>query len=217
MMERIDSPRRGPGRPRRDERAATSESILAVAVGLFARHGFAAVSLRQIAEAAGVDVATVHHHTGGKAALYEACFGVVYEAERAALGPVLADARLALPDGADAVLPVLHRLVDTFVDFLEAHPENTGLWLRRWLDPAGHEGLDERYSAPLYDRVADVLAAADAAGILHEPAPHTAVRSLIWALHAHAVQVLHAGPDPDRQREARAFAHRWLRRMYGTA
>ncbi|MFI5907497.1 TetR/AcrR family transcriptional regulator [Dactylosporangium sp. NPDC051541] len=216
-MEHQETPRRGPGRPRRDERAATSESILAVAVGLFARHGFAAVSLRQVAEAAGVDVATVHHHTGGKAALYEACFGLVFAAERDALAPVLIDARLALPGGPDAVLPVLHRLVDTFVDFLEAHPENTGLWLRRWLDPAGHEGLDERYSAPLYGEVADILAAADAAGVLHEPAPRTAVRSLIWALHAHAVHVLHEGPDADRQREARAFAHRWLRRMYETA
>ncbi|GAA3454536.1 TetR/AcrR family transcriptional regulator [Dactylosporangium matsuzakiense] len=216
-MEQRETPRRGPGRPRRDERAATRESILLVAVGLFARHGFAAVSLRQVAEAAGVDVATVHHHTGGKAALYEACFGVVFAAERAALAPVLEDARLALPGGADAVLPVLHRLVDTFVDFLEAHPENTGLWLRRWLDPAGHEGLDERYSAPLYGEVARLLAAADAAGILHEPAPHTAVRSLIWALHAHAVQVLHEGPDADRQRAVRTFAHRWLRRMYGAA
>ncbi|WP_433200068.1 TetR/AcrR family transcriptional regulator [Dactylosporangium sp. CS-047395] len=216
MMHSTDTPKRGPGRPRLADRAATRESILHVAVGLFARHGFAAVSLRQVAESAGVDVATVHHHTGGKAALYDACFGLIYETERSYLASTLTDARLALPEGADAVLPALHRLVDTFVDFLEEHPENTGLWLRRWLDPTGHEGLDERYAAPLYDRVADILAAADDEGILHEPDPHTAVRSLIWALHAHAVHVLHEGPDPDRQREARAFAHRWLRRMYGT-
>lgn len=215
-MDSLNTPRRGPGRPRRGQ-PDTRETILRAAVGLFARHGFAAVGVRQVAEAAGVDVATVHHHTGGKAALYEACFGLVFEAERAALAPVIADARLALPDGADAVLPVLHRLVDTFVDFLEEHPENTGLWLRRWLEPAGHEGISERYADPLYRQVEEVLAAADAAGVLHEPAPRTAVRSLIWALHAHAVQVLHEGPDPARQREARAFAHRWLRRMYGTA
>ncbi|WP_433040464.1 TetR/AcrR family transcriptional regulator [Dactylosporangium sp. CS-033363] len=217
MMTSTDSPKRGPGRPRLAERAATRESIVRVATGLFARHGYAAVSLRQVAEGAGVDVATVHHHTGGKAALYDACFELIYKTERAYLASALTDARLALPEGADAVLPALHRLVDKFVDFIEEHPENTGLWLRRWLDPPGHEGLDERYAAPLYDGVGDILAAADEEEILHEPDPYTAVRSLIWAMHAHAVQVLHEGPDDRRQREARAFAHRWLRRMYGTA
>jgi AcrR family transcriptional regulator len=183
--------------------------ILRVATDLFARKGFDAVSVRAVADAAGVDVATVHHHAGGKLVLYQSCFAQVFEAERRALEPVIA----AASDG--DLLAALHRVLDAFVDFLEERPETTGLWLRRWLEPERHAGLDERYSMPLYEQVERVLAAADKAGVLHEPQPHLAVRSLIWAVHAHAVTGLHDGIPADSRFALRAFVHRWLDRMYG--
>lgn len=198
-MDDMNTPRRRPGRPPQADPQATRERIVAVATGLFARHGFDAVSVRQVADAAGVDVATVHHHTGGKAVLYESCFARVFTAEQRALEPVLGGS------------PDLHRVLDAFLDFLEEWPENTGLWLRRWLDPTRHQGIDERYSMPLYERVERLLAAAG------EPHPRIAVRSLIWAVHAHAVRALH-GEVPDEERAAlREFAHRWVSRMYPSA
>jgi AcrR family transcriptional regulator len=206
MMEDLHSARRRPGRPRAADAEPTRETILRAATGLFARHGFDAVSVRAVAEAAGVDVATVHHHAGSKAGLYQACFAAVFEAERRALEPVIR---------ATHDMPGLHRVLDAFVDFLEERPETTGLWLRRWLDPGRHEGVDERYSAPLYEQVQAVLAAAHKAGVLHEPQPHLAVRSLIWAVHAHTVTLLHGDVPADTRFALRAFVHRWLDRMYG--
>ncbi|GAB3828139.1 TetR/AcrR family transcriptional regulator [Dactylosporangium cerinum] len=210
-MDDLNSTRRRPGRPRAGDAGPTRDVILRVATDLFARNGFDAVSLRAVADAAGVDVATVHHHAGGKLVLYQSCFALVFEAERRALEPVIAAA--AEPGG--DLLAALHRVVDAFVDFLEERPETTGLWLRRWLEPQRHAGIDEQFSTPLYDQVERVLAAADRAGVLHEPQPHLAVRSLIWAVHAHAVTGLHGEIPADSRFALRAFVHRWLERMYG--
>lgn len=210
----MNIPRRRPGRPRKDDQRDTGELILRAATELFARRGFDAVGVRDVATAAGVDVATVHHHLGSKAQLYEACFARVFVAESQALGAAIADARAALAEGTVDLLPALHQVIDAFVDFLEERPETTGLWLRRWLDPQRHAGLDEHYSLPLYTQVKDVLAAAHAAGVLDEPTPHLAVRSLVWTVHAHVVIIL-AGELSEAQRgELRAFVHRWLDRMY---
>ncbi|MEV0128770.1 TetR/AcrR family transcriptional regulator [Dactylosporangium sp. NPDC050688] len=210
-MEDLNSTRRRPGRPRAADAVDTREVILRVATDLFARNGFDAVTVRAVADAAGVDVATVHHHAGGKLGLYRACFALVFEAERRALEPVIA-AAAANADG--DLLAALHRVLDAFVDFLEERPETTGLWLRRWLEPDRHAGIDEQFSMPLYEQVQQVLAAADKAGVLHEPQPHLAVRSLIWAVHAHAVTGLHGDVPADSRFALRAFVHRWLDRMY---
>lgn len=50
------------------------ERILDTAERLFARHGFYGVSVRDITEAAGVDVALVNYHFGSKRALFAAVF-----------------------------------------------------------------------------------------------------------------------------------------------
>ncbi|WP_442934676.1 TetR/AcrR family transcriptional regulator [Micromonospora sp. CPCC 205739] len=210
-------PRRRPGRPRRDEARQTREVVLAAATELFARRGFDAVGLREVAAAAGVDVATVSHHTGTKAELYDACFARVFAAERAALEEATAHARTALDAGPGEALRALHELVDVFVDFLEDRPETTALWLRRWLEPQRHAELDERYAAPLYRLVAELLTAAAATGALAEPTPHVTVRSLVWAVHGHVVALAAGGGSQARERrEFRAFVHRFLDGLYGS-
>src|SRR5579864_7715057 len=50
------------------------DRILDAAERLFARHGFYGVSVRDITEAAGVDVALVNYHFGGKRELFTAVF-----------------------------------------------------------------------------------------------------------------------------------------------
>src|ERR1700682_4485329 len=50
------------------------ERILDAAERLFARHGFYGVSVRDITEEAGVDVALVSYHFGGKRELFTAVF-----------------------------------------------------------------------------------------------------------------------------------------------
>ncbi|WP_442933582.1 TetR/AcrR family transcriptional regulator [Micromonospora sp. CPCC 206060] len=209
-------PRRRPGRPRRDENLQTRERVLAAATTLFARRGFDAVGLREVAASAGVDVATVAHHTGTKAQLYEACFARVFEAEKVVLEQAARRVRAASTARPRRTLAGLHELIDVFVDFLEQRPETTALWLRRWLEPHRHADLDQRYAAPLYELVEQLLVEAAATGSLVEPTPHVAVRSLVWAVHGHVV-ALAADPAGARgRREFRVFAHRWLDALYGT-
>ncbi|MGC4892860.1 TetR/AcrR family transcriptional regulator [Micromonospora sp. DT31] len=208
-------PRRRPGRPRRDDQRPTRELVLAAATVLFAERGFDAVSVRDVATAAGVDVATVAHHTGTKAQLYDACFARVFSAEREVLEAAGERARAALAAGPREALPALHDLLDVFVDFLEDRPETTALWLRRWLEPSRHGELDRRYAAPLYAGVEQLLAAATAAGALVEPTPHVTVRSLVWAAHGHVVALAAGtGSQARQRREFRAFVHRFLDALY---
>ena len=60
--------------PRSSSGRSTRERILDAAERLFAAQGFHAVSVRDITAAAGVDVALVNYHFGGKHALFEDVF-----------------------------------------------------------------------------------------------------------------------------------------------
>lgn len=61
--------RRRPGRPRNQDSAVIRERILLAAVDLIARQGYAATSMAQVAEAAGVSPSGLVHHFGSKKAL----------------------------------------------------------------------------------------------------------------------------------------------------
>jgi AcrR family transcriptional regulator len=67
VLQRTKTSRRTPGRP-------GNERILDAAEQLFARRGFYGVSLRDITQEAGVDVALVSYHFGGKRELFTAVF-----------------------------------------------------------------------------------------------------------------------------------------------
>src|SRR5215831_15729480 len=75
-MRSVDSSRH-PARGRviafeASRRGVTKNRILDAAEALFMEHGFEATSLRQITAAAGVNLAAVHYHFGGKEELFEA-------------------------------------------------------------------------------------------------------------------------------------------------
>ena len=55
------------------------EKLLTAATRLFAEKGFAGVSIRQLAEAAGVNSAMISYYYGGKEGLYEAVLTTQYE------------------------------------------------------------------------------------------------------------------------------------------
>jgi TetR/AcrR family transcriptional regulator len=58
--------------------AETKVQISEAATSLFADHGYAAVSIREIASAAEVNIPTIYHYFGDKRALYLACCETVF-------------------------------------------------------------------------------------------------------------------------------------------
>jgi TetR/AcrR family transcriptional regulator, regulator of cefoperazone and chloramphenicol sensitivity len=201
--------RRGPGRPRRRAgEEASSERILRAATRLFAERGFDGVSTRDIAAEVDLNIATVHHHVGSKADLYDAVFARVYAEEEDVVRHAAEEVRAHLETAPGDAIGGLHALLDAYIDFAERRPEMTMLWLRRWLQPTRHRRLDEEYALPLYRLVEDLLAQAG------EPAPRAAVRSIVWAVHGHITAAQGGAGDGT---EFRGFAHRLLDALYGAS
>ncbi len=65
---------RQPGKHARSDGELTRERLLHSALALFAEHGFAKTSTRQLAEAAGTNLAAISYYFGDKAGLYRAAF-----------------------------------------------------------------------------------------------------------------------------------------------
>ncbi|MFA1539919.1 TetR/AcrR family transcriptional regulator [Actinomadura monticuli] len=122
------------------------ERILEAATRLFAALGYDGTSTRMIAEAAGLNVATVAYHVGGKRDLYLAVMERAHEVERSALEKAIA----VLSPDPEGLLD----LVDAYVDFCVSHPEIPALWMHRWLsDATDVVHLEEQYVRPLMEMV----------------------------------------------------------------
>jgi AcrR family transcriptional regulator len=124
---RIERPERS-DRPTEDARAR----LVAAGLRLFADQGFAETSTRELAEAAGVNVAAISYYFGDKAGLYRAVFFEPFET------PPLDEARLA-----DPALPLpeaMTALMDVFMQPLQqgdAVRQCMKLHFREMLEPTG--------------------------------------------------------------------------------
>jgi AcrR family transcriptional regulator len=94
-------------RPRRRDAQATRRAILDAAKGQFARSGYEAALLRDIASAAGADAALINRYFGGKEGLFAAVLDEavrserLFEGERARFGRNMAKwfAAIVRPEG----------------------------------------------------------------------------------------------------------------------
>ncbi|MFG2085239.1 MULTISPECIES: TetR/AcrR family transcriptional regulator [unclassified Spirillospora] len=125
---------------------AAPERILDAATRLFAALGYDGTSTRMIAEAAGLNVATVAYHVGGKRDLYLAVVERAHQAERAALEDAIAQIG-SEPDG-------ILQLLDRYIDFCVENPEIPALWMHRWLSDARDLiDLEAQFVRPQFDLV----------------------------------------------------------------
>jgi len=102
-------------RPRR----TTKEKLLDAAEKLFARKGYHGTSLRTITREAGVDLALVNYHFGGKQGLFESVIerrGAMLNAERIRR---LAEVRRQAAPEPPATEAVVNAFFDPILDFLE--------------------------------------------------------------------------------------------------
>jgi AcrR family transcriptional regulator len=195
--------------PRPDARAtaSTHDTILAVAGPLFAERGYAGVSMRDIAAAAGLrNQASLYHHFPSKRALYEAVLS--HE-----LAPVLALVARAPGAGPSAAL------ADELIGHLAGHPylprliQRLGIDERRYLPRAIPDLL-----RPLYEQGRALLADADTGWAANE-LPHLSLALYLlifgWFANAPLVEsVLAIDPaDPAAVRRQRAFVREAVTRL----
>lgn len=203
------------------EAPVRQEEILREATRLFAAHGYDGTSTRSIAAAAGLNIATVHYHFGGKRAVYLAVMERAYRAEHRALR----DAVAAVDTGdARRTAGSLHLLLDRYLDFCVAHADIPALWMRRWLSDA-HDitGMERRFAQPLVAMVTDAFAPAVAAGHIDADADIAyTLWSVVWCIHGFgrggvlAPDGARRGPgDAEALARFRAHLHRTTARALG--
>jgi AcrR family transcriptional regulator len=165
------------------ERQSTADAsrsrIIAAATSLFAEYGYDGTTARRISAEAGLNMATVAYHVGGKADLYREVMRVAHESERAAVGGALeAFAHDVVDDPARAAIA----FADRYLDFCLDQPHIPALWMRRWLaDAAEFADLEERYTRPLLESVRDALVAA--LPRLGADEAELAVWTVLWTTH----------------------------------
>ncbi|MBN6058161.1 TetR/AcrR family transcriptional regulator [Nonomuraea sp. RK-328] len=192
--------------------------ILQVATKLFAGLGYDGTSTRQIAEAVGLNVATVHYHVGSKRELYLAVMERANEAHRVVLEEAVQELVAAPP--ADKVA-ALHHLIERYIDFCVQCPEHPALWTHRWLSDASDvTGLEPAYVQPLAQLVIDTITSM----LDVDPeadVPYT-VNTLVWCIHSFVLSGVldksgaRRGPDDPRAlRRFRSHMHHMLHRTLG--
>ena len=136
------------GRPRKSSQTIpTPERILGAAESEFARAGYAAARLEDIAARAGIRRPSLLHHFGSKEALYAA----TVERATTAMGSALTTA-MAVPGDLDARL---RSVIEGFDAFARQRPTLARLIIREFVADSGGPGRDvvaERV-APLIDIV----------------------------------------------------------------
>ncbi|MBI2568297.1 MAG: TetR/AcrR family transcriptional regulator [Candidatus Schekmanbacteria bacterium] len=88
-----DAPPRRRERPTRADGMATRERVLKAAAALFAAGGYEATSLRQIAAASEIDLATLKYHFGDKQALFAEVYRLGHQGFLALIDPFIKELR----------------------------------------------------------------------------------------------------------------------------
>ncbi len=161
-------------RTRSRDPAATRTSILEAAERLFAEKGFAATSMRDLAEASGASKALIHHHFGSKEELYAAVKKRVVDRYLEAQRP-----QLKISDDPPKFLVEATR---TAFLFCRDNPQVARLaaWAQLEEDPAPWPGVEE-----LRPLVFERIGEAQDAGVLRKDL-HPAI--LVTALGAMVTQ-----------------------------
>jgi len=144
-------------RPQRSDGEQSRERLMRAALQLFAQQGFAKTSTREIAEAAGANLAAIRYYFGDKAGLYKAVF---FEMQ--------GDPEAEIARYADPALPLADALRGLYTGFIEPLREGDvaqacmKLHAREILEPTGlwqqeiAEGIQPMHEALLHVLMRDL-------------------------------------------------------------
>jgi AcrR family transcriptional regulator len=108
--------------PRGEE---TRAKIIATAISLFGQKGFAGVTTREIATAAGVPAPSLQYYFENKEGLYRACIEHFQTSITEAIRPALdlADERMAAEAEPDLLIDAYCKILESLADFLFGSPD----------------------------------------------------------------------------------------------
>ncbi|MFS8070554.1 MAG: TetR/AcrR family transcriptional regulator [Byssovorax sp.] len=142
-------------RPVNADAHATRGRILSSALDLFADSGMKGVTTRDVAAAARVSLAMVHHYFGSKEGLYRACLGSMHD-ELSGLGGEL---EASLLENSAAPVAILERAIRIGFQFARAHRASVRLMQREIVDAGEMDPrIREARLTPFIDQVSDALA-----------------------------------------------------------
>ncbi|MEQ9812642.1 MAG: CerR family C-terminal domain-containing protein [Azospirillaceae bacterium] len=177
MPEPVDKAAPGRHPSRRDRGEETRQRLIVAAVRLFGERGFDGTATRELAAAAGANLAAIPYHFGGKEALYNAAADHIAGQVASHLSPQLRQVDRVLEGGRldrATARDLLYALVDGFAT-LVIQPESEE-WVRFVLREQMHPtAAFERIYASLIGRIAGVLVRV-VATLSGEPADSDTVR-----------------------------------------
>jgi AcrR family transcriptional regulator len=177
-------------RLRERQAEATRELLVAVARERFTNQGYAATSIEDIVQRAGVAKGALYHHFSGKDALFRA----VYEAVQADVVSAVMAAALAAQEPWAGVRAGLSAFLDACLD--PAFRRIVVLESASVLQPEVREGGIEQVELPMLRTVLTPLLASDVLpGVAAEPLAHVALGGLYGA-----ALFIARSPDPDTAR-----------------
>lgn len=203
-------------------RSESAAHILRVATRLFAERGFHGASMRDIASAAGVNIATLHYHFTSKRELYAQVVRHLYVLEYDLISRFVASVDTAALQQPSTLFPLLSDFLDRFVDFMYHHPAHPRLYMHRWLDGADDlHPIEIESSLSPYALLRDLLERAQQAGAIRADLDLSLfLRSFSWMIFSYFV----AGPidwerwrgdpyQPESYRAFKAYLREYLLRM----
>jgi TetR/AcrR family transcriptional regulator len=152
---------RRPGRPPGGD-GAVRDALLETARGLFLSRGFASVTIRQIAAAAGSSPATIHYHFGDKLGLYRAML-------EAAIAPV-ADALQRVGRASSGPDVGLEEVIGLYCRMLAANPWVPALIVQEVLTEGGpfREQFIEQFAGRLAPLLVAIIRREQSAGAVRD-------------------------------------------------
>jgi AcrR family transcriptional regulator len=192
--------------------ARARDKIVRVAERLFAATGFHGTSMRDVAEGAGLPLASVVYHFAKKEQLYAAVLAAIGE-------HLVSEMTRALEDEDQPWATRLDTIVRSLVAWTATHPGRVKLLLRELLDnPARVSRASKLPLAPVLLRLSEFVTAGVRVGAFRRVVPETSVLHLVGAVSyfvaAKPTVRRIVGPARDRQlsssyeREAVGFARR---------
>jgi AcrR family transcriptional regulator len=187
-------------RPVDADAAATKARVLHAASKLVSERGIEGTSIRDVAAAAKVSLATVVHYFGNKEGLYEACIAAMYAELEELRTALFASVTATNLDG------LVKDVVHAAWAFVRAHKPAHRILLRNILDEGGMRSEHrEKYLRPFLDDVGAMLAPATGLPKVHvrltaQTVVHLTVR---YAFHnAAELEIITGERDADRAHAA---------------